>query len=72
MSSSKHLDLGPADDDFFIGWGRAPNVDRRFLFASIPAIVAASGGMGWLVAKELEDPGAGSWQTGVTMRSAVI
>ena len=56
----------PDEKDFFIGWGETPSVDRRFLMGAIPAVVAASGGTGWLVAKELDDPGAGSWQTGAT------
>jgi hypothetical protein len=63
----KHLNVGTKrEEDFFIGWAKAPSVDRRFLLGGIPAVVAASGGMGWLVAKELDDPGAGAWLTGAT------
>ncbi len=54
------------EDDFFIGWAKPPAVDRRFLLGAVPTIAAFSGGLGWLVANELADPGAGSWQTSST------
>lgn len=50
--------------DFFIGWAPAPGIDRRFLMAAIPAVLGATGGLSWLVSRNLDDPGYGSWQTG--------
>ncbi|MDZ7627032.1 MAG: hypothetical protein U5J99_01340 [Parvularculaceae bacterium] len=52
--------------DLFIGWARAPAVDRRFLLAAMPLTLAATTGLGWLVASELDDPGAGRWEQGAT------
>lgn len=52
------------DGDLFVGYLKAPAVDRRFLFAAAPAIVATSAGLSWLVASNLSDPGAGAWETG--------
>lgn len=54
------------DGDLYIGWAKAPAVDRRFLFAAAPLLLGATTGLGWLVAKNLGDPGAGKWETGAT------
>lgn len=54
------------DDDLFIGWAKAPAVDRRFLLGAMPLTLAATTGLGWLVARELDDPGAGRWEQGAT------
>ncbi|WP_306252656.1 hypothetical protein [Parvularcula sp. IMCC14364] len=54
------------EEDFFIGWGKLPSRDRRFLLGAVPAIAALSAGKGWAVASQLQDPGAGSWQTDST------
>jgi hypothetical protein len=54
------------DDALFIGWSKAPAVDRRFLLGAMPLTLAATTGLGWLVASELEDPGAGRWEQGAT------
>lgn len=54
------------DDELFIGWAKAPAVDRRFLFAAAPALFGATTGLGWLVAKNLSDPGPGKWETAAT------
>lgn len=54
------------DGNLFIGWAKAPAVDRRFLFAAAPLLFASTTGLGWLVAKNLSDPGAGRWETGAT------
>ncbi len=53
-------------DEMFIGWAPAPSVDRRFLLAALPAGLAASAGASWLIANELDDPGAGAWLTNAT------
>lgn len=53
-------------DDLFIGWAKAPAVDRRFLLGAMPLTLAATTGLGWLVASELDDPGAGRWEQGAT------
>ncbi|MEL7488584.1 MAG: hypothetical protein AAGJ87_15370 [Pseudomonadota bacterium] len=53
-----------ADGEMFIGWAKAPAVDRRFLFGAIPAAVATAGGAAYAVASNLADPGAGAWLTG--------
>lgn len=54
------------DDELYIGWARAPAVDRRFLMGAAPLLLGATTGLGWLVAKNLGDPGAGKWETGAT------
>lgn len=54
------------DDDLFIGWAKAPAVDRRFLFGAMPLMLAGTTGLSWLVASELDDPGAGRWAQGAT------
>ena len=50
----------------FIGWAKAPVVDRRFLLAALPLGGAGLLGFAGLSASMLDDPGAGSWQTGAT------
>ena len=55
-------------DEMFIGWARAPAVDRRFLLGALPLGLAGAGGAGWLIASELDDPGAGAWLTDATHR----
>ena len=52
--------------EMFIGWAKAPAVDRRFLLGALPLGLAATGGASWLAAKELDDPGAGAWLTNAT------
>ncbi len=54
------------EEDFFIGWSKVPSADRRFLLAAVPALAMVSGGLGWAIASQLDDPGAGSWQTSWT------
>ena len=54
------------DDDIFIGWAKAPAVDRRFLLGAMPLMLVGTTGLGWLVASELDDPGAGRWEQGAT------
>jgi len=54
------------NDDLYIGWASAPAVDRRFLLGAAPLLLGATTGLGWLVAKNLSDPGAGKWETGAT------
>ena len=49
-----------------MAWAKAPAVDRRFLLASAPLMFGATTGLGWLVARNLGDPGAGAWETGAT------
>lgn len=53
-------------DEMFIGWAKAPAVDRRFLFGALPLAFAATTGLGYAVASRLSDPGAGTWATGAT------
>lgn len=52
--------------EMFVGWAKAPGVDRRFLLGALPAGLIGGAGMSALIAKKLDDPGAGSWQTGAT------
>ena len=68
MSKTKGvIDPLPQDpDDMFIGWAPAPKVDRRFLLGAMPLGLAGFGGASWLLAKELDDPGAGAWLTNAT------
>lgn len=56
----------PDDEEMFIGWAKAPSVDRRFLLGALPLALAGTGGLSWLVASQLDDPGAGAWLTGAT------
>ena len=61
--------VSPADKDreeMFIGWAKAPAVDRRFLLGALPLGLIAGGGASWLIASELGDPGAGAWYTSAT------
>ena len=55
-----------SNDEMFVGWGPAPSVDRRFLLATLPLGFAAAGGLSWLRASQLDDPGAGAWLTNAT------
>ncbi|GJL94486.1 MAG: hypothetical protein DHS20C05_08910 [Hyphococcus sp.] len=52
--------------DMFIGWAPAPKVDRRFLLGALPLAFAGTSGASWLIAKNLDDPGAGAWLTNTT------
>ena len=54
--------------EMFIGWAKAPMVDRRFLMGALPLGLVGAGGASWLIASELDDPGAGSWLTDATHR----
>ncbi len=54
------------EEEMFVGWAKAPAVDRRFLLAAMPLTLAGVTGLGWLVARELGDPGAGRWEQGAT------
>ncbi len=68
MSMEKGV-INPENRDpheMFIGWGRAPSVDRRFLLGALPVTLAATAGGSYLVASNLSDPGAGAWLTGAT------
>lgn len=61
--------IDPAKTDtneMFIGWAKAPAVDRRFLLGVLPLGLIAGGGASWLIASELDDPGAGAWLTSAT------
>ncbi|MEM8773038.1 MAG: hypothetical protein AAGD92_15435 [Pseudomonadota bacterium] len=70
MSKTKGV-IDPAATDkkeMFVGWSKAPAVDRRFLLGALPLGLAAGGGASWLMAKKQGDPGAGAWLTGETHR----
>ncbi len=68
MSVRKGVIDPPKTDaqEMFIGWAKAPAVDRRFLLGVLPFGLIAGGGASWLVASELDDPGAGAWLTSAT------
>ena len=53
-------------DAFFIGWAKAPAVDRRFLIGALPALTAAVAGGAYATASNLSDPGTGAWLTDAT------
>ncbi len=57
-------------DEMFVGWAPAPKVDRRFLLGALPLGLAGTGGAAWLIASELDDPGAGAWLTGAAHKIA--
>src|SRR5690606_6420869 len=66
MSLNRGVVPAERDDELFIGWAKAPMVDRRFLLGAGPLLLGATTGLGWLLAKNLGDPGAGKWETGAT------
>lgn len=66
MSLNRGVIPAERDDELYIGWAKAPAVDRRFLFGAAPLLFGATTGLGWLIAKNLSDPGAGKWETGAT------
>ena len=53
-------------DEMFVGWAKAPKVDRRFLLGALPLGLAGAGGAGWLIANNLDGPGPGSWLNNAT------
>lgn len=59
------IDPFPGDQhEMFVGYLPTPAVDRRFLLGVLPLGVAALSGASWLLARKLQDPGAGEWRTG--------
>ena len=61
--------INPAErdtSDMFVGWAKAPAVDRRFLFGALPVGFAGIAGFSWLNASMASDPGAGQWLTDAT------
>ena len=52
--------------ELFIGWAKAPAVDRRFLLGAIPLGLAGTTAAGIIKARSLPDPGAGAWLTNAT------
>lgn len=66
MSLNRGVIPAARESDLYIGWAKAPAVDRRFLLGAAPLLLGATTGLGWLVAKNLGDPGAGKWETGAT------
>ncbi len=66
MTLNRGVIAPKGDDDLFVGWAKAAAVDRRFLLAAMPLTLASTTGLGWLVASQLDDPGAGRWEQGAT------
>jgi len=66
MSLNRGVIPPDRDDELFIGWAKAPGVDRRFLLGAAPLLLGATTGLSWLVARNLGDPGAGRWGQGAT------
>ena len=61
--------IDPAKTDtgeMFVGWSKAPKVDRRFFLGTMPFALGAMGGIAYLSAGNLGDPGAGAWLTNAT------
>lgn len=56
--------VGRKDEPLFIGWDKAPAIDRRFLLGAIPLSLAGVGAAAFGVAGALDDPGAGEWASG--------
>ncbi|MEP0070416.1 hypothetical protein [Pyruvatibacter sp.] len=48
-------------DDFFIGYQKAPAIDRRWFLLAAPALVAGAAGMGSVLSGAQSHPGHGSW-----------
>ncbi|MEL6369532.1 MAG: hypothetical protein AAFY84_13900 [Pseudomonadota bacterium] len=56
----------PGEDEFFIGWAKAPGIDRRFLIGALPLSLGLTTAAAWGVSSSLPDPGAGAWLTNAT------
>ena len=48
-------------DNFFIGYQKIPNRERRLLLTTIPLLIAAIGGFGGLIAARQKKPEAATW-----------
>ncbi|MBY0421929.1 MAG: hypothetical protein K2Q06_06460, partial [Parvularculaceae bacterium] len=57
---------GNRETEPFIGWAKAPAIDRRFLLAATPFALLGAAGAGFGLAGAQNDPGAGEWRTGGT------
>jgi len=56
MSLNRGVIPAERDDELYIGWAKAPAVDRRFLFGAAPLLLGATTALGWLIAKTLPTP----------------
>lgn len=72
MTLNRGVFPGRVDDDMYIGWAKTPAVDRRFLVAALPAMLAGVAGAAYVVASDLDDPGAGAWKTGALYRATGV
>jgi len=52
-------------EDFYVGYGTAPDVDRRFLLRSIPVGLACLTGAGTYMGLQAQSSGGGRWETGM-------
>lgn len=59
-SKDKKKDL-EQHSDFFVGYQKLPNKDRRFLIAAVPLLVVAAGGLGNILGKNQNKPDAAIW-----------
>ena len=66
MTLNRGVIAPETEEEMFIGWAKAPAIDRRFLFVAMPLTLAGATGLGWMVASALGDPGAGRWEQGAT------
>ncbi|MEM8988288.1 MAG: hypothetical protein AAGC95_16350 [Pseudomonadota bacterium] len=53
-------------DDFFMGYAKAPKVDRRFWLGAAPLALLGTTGLSAAFTHFHSDPGAGAWLTGET------
>ncbi len=67
MSLKDGVYTGSSDKHpIFVGWDKAPGVDRRFLLGALPVSLAATTGLAYTVSSQLDDPGPGAWLTNAT------
>lgn len=66
MTLNRGVYPGKDDHPLYVGWAKAPAVDRRFLLGAVPALLAGAGGGAYAIAAGMDDPGAGAWLTGQT------
>ncbi|MCR9196640.1 MAG: hypothetical protein NXH88_18015, partial [Hyphomonas sp.] len=53
-----------SDDDFFIGWAKTPQIDRRFMMAAGLSVITGTTAVGIGVAARQRPVGPGTWNMG--------
>jgi hypothetical protein len=65
--------MSKPEDEFFIGWGKTPKPDRRFLLGASLGLLAMSGGTAAFLAQSHAPVGTGDWDmSGVRAFSGIL